>query len=296
MKKHFLFFSYSWVDNANFYFKKIEESGYLCDFVYENNLHEFRPIHNYENIVLYLHEPNTIPITNYIIDTFYRFSNLIQHDDTDFEDIQVWSNKKPDLILHREYTYNSKNPWGALVYPFHFPVESKYIPGKVKDYDVSFIGRMTSSRRAPFVNHIKNLSKTTMRDLKWHIDVDPIVGIKDKITSEFSDVINRSKIGLNYFGNSYESKRTWELASVGAAILSPRMRTKTVNESQYMPFEEYLIFKDDFSDLEEKIRFLLSDQRYLEYGNKAKNAFDTAHNPQKCFEYYFNIIKTHNLI
>ena len=71
MTKDFLFFSYSWVKNANIIFKQFEQNGYLCDYVDETNLHLFKPEFDYKNIVLYLHEPNTIPITNYLIDTFY---------------------------------------------------------------------------------------------------------------------------------------------------------------------------------------------------------------------------------
>jgi hypothetical protein len=126
MHKDILFFSYSWVDNANYIFKKFESLGYKCDFVYENTIQDFKPVNDYKVIFLYLHEDYTIPITNKIIDTFYKYSYLVQHDDTDFENIQVWSNKKPDLIMHRELTDSSKNPWDSPVFPFHFPIFSKY--------------------------------------------------------------------------------------------------------------------------------------------------------------------------
>ena len=156
--KDFLFFAYSWVDNANFYFRKIESLGYECDFVFETNLRDFKPEYNYKNVVLYLHEDWTIPITNYLIDNYFSNSCLIQHDDTDFEDIQTWSNKKPDLILHREYTELSKNSWGSKVYPFHFPVKSIFNSKYEKDIDISFIGTLTNPRRIPFINHRVDLA------------------------------------------------------------------------------------------------------------------------------------------
>jgi hypothetical protein len=49
-----------------------------------------------------------------------------------------------------------------------------------------------------------------------------------------------------------------------------------------------MIFRDDYSDMEEKILFLLENNRYLEYGRMAKEAYDTRHNPEKCFEFYYN--------
>jgi hypothetical protein len=291
MTKDFLFFSYSWVDNANFYFKKFEELGYKCDYVYETNLADFKPVHDYQNIVLYLHEWNTIPITNKIIDTYYRFSNLIQHDDTDFEDIQIWSNRKPDLIMHRELTDNSKNPWKSPVYGFHFPVATKYDQRfQLKEIDLSFIGRMTSGRRKPFVEHIKQLSVNELKNMNWHIDVDDHVGVADKITKKYTEVINSSKIGLNYFGNSYDSKRTWELASTKCAIIMPKLKLKSTSKDGIL-FDSYIEIRDDFQDLKEKILYTMENKRYIDYGEAAYESYTKFHTPEKCFEKYYEIVK-----
>lgn len=290
MNKDFLFFSYSWVTNANLIFKQFQQNGYLCDFVDETNINIFKPIHQYKNIVLYLHEPHTIPITNYLIDTFYRYSNLIQHDDTDEEHVQIWSNKKPDLVIQREFTKDTKNTWNTILYPMHFAVESIY-EEKSKIYDVSFIGTLTNSRRIPFVNKIQELSKKR-NDLKWFIDVSQ----RDTRTPiKFKDIANQSKIALHYYGNSYDSLRIWELASCKTAILMPKMKSLSVTEN-YMPFNSYEIFQDNFSDLEEKIIYLLENDRYLELANKSQTDYNLNHNPQKCYEYYHSIIKKHKFI
>ena len=174
MHKDILFFSYSWVDNANYIFKKFESLGYKCDFVYENTIQDFKPVNDYKVIFLYLHEDYTIPITNKIIDTFYKYSYLVQHDDTDFENIQVWSNKKPDLIMHRELTDSSKNPWDSPVFPFHFPIFSKYDKEyQNKIYDISFMASLTNPRRIPFIKHVEKLANTSLKRLKWNLEITP---------------------------------------------------------------------------------------------------------------------------
>lgn len=289
MQKDILFFSYSWVDNANLIFKKFETLGYDCDFVYETNIHQFKPVHDYKVVFLYLHEAHTIPITNRLIDTFYKYSYLVQHDDTDFEDVQVWSNKKPDLIMQRELTANTKNPWNAPVYPFHFPIPSKYEEKyQNKIYDVSFMASLTNARRIPFIKHVENLANTSLKHLKWNLEITPI-NVK---TPNYKQVINESKIGLHYFGNSYDSIRIWELASAKCGIIMPKLRMKSTSES-WMPFNEYLPIEDDFKDLEYKINYMLESDRYKAYANDAFDAYNLRHNPDKCFEKYYQTFKEH---
>ena len=291
MIKDFLFFSYSWVKNANIIFKQFELNGYVCDFVDETNLHTFKPIHQYKNIVLYLHENNTIPITNYLIDTFYKYSNLIQHDDTDEEHVQVWSNKTPNLVIQRELTQNSKNIHKCIVEPMHFAVESIY-EDMDKKYDVSFVATLTNNRRINFVNKILDLSKNELKHLKWFIEVSP----RDTRTpTKFKEIINSSKIGLHYYGNSYDSLRIWEMASCKTAILMPKMKTLSV-QKEYMEFTEYETFEEDFSDLKDKILKLLNNDTYKILANNSYKAFNLRHNHVKCYDYYHGILKKHNLI
>ena len=290
MNKDFLFFTYSWVKNANIIFNQFAQDGYLCDFVDETNISTFKPNHQYKNIVLYLHEPNTIPITNYLIDTFYKYSNLIQHDDTDEEHVQKWTNRKPDLIFQRELTEDTRNIWNTTLCPMHFAVESIY-EDKQKIYDVSFIGTLTNPRRLPFIEKLLDLSKKR-KDLNWFIDV----AARDTRTPvKFRDIANQSKIGLHYYGNSYDSLRIWELASCKTAILMPKMKNLSVRK-EFMEFTNYEIFKDDLSDLEYRIDLLLEKDRYKEVGLSSHISFLQDHNPFKCYEYYHSKLKENGLI
>jgi hypothetical protein len=287
MQKDILFFSYSWVDNANLIFKKFESLGYKCDFVYENTIQNFKPIHDYKVVFLYLHEANTIPITNNLLDTFYKYSYLVQHDDTDFEDVQIWSNRQPDLIMQRELTNNTKNPWGSPVFPFHFPIPSKYEESlQEKKYDVTFMASLTNPRRIPFIKHVEKLANTSLKHLNWNLQITPI-NVK---TPNYKEIINQSKIGLHYFGNSYDSIRIWELASAKCGIIMPRLKLKSTS-SEWMPFNEYLPIDDDFKDLEQKIIYMLEKDRYKKFADDAFEAYNLKHNPDKCFDKYYETFK-----
>lgn len=286
--KDFLFLNYSYVENSTFYFESFAKRGHTIDIVDERSVDKFVPQCKYKNVVLYLHENWTIPHTNRIIDFYCKDSLLIQHDDTDHEDVQIWSHRKPDLIMQRELTNSTKNRWGSAIEPFHFPMPSMYDESlQNKDIDVSFLGNITNPRRIPFANHVIELSRGRLSHLNWHIKVTPM-GVQN-VPGEFKSVINRSKIGLHYFGNSYDAHRIWQLSSAKAAIIMPWMRNKSVDD-EHMPFNEYCTIRDDFADLEEKILYLLENDRYKVLANKSFDAYNTRHNPEKCFDYYYNTV------
>jgi hypothetical protein len=210
----------------------------------------------------------------------------------------MWSSRKPDLVMHREYTKNTKNPRGCSIGTFHFPIDSWFDPSvKEKEYDVCFLGNMTNPRRVRFADKLMELMNGKLSHLKWKVNIDPHVNTSSELYSinkflpqgeSTQSIINKTKIGLNDFGNSYEQWRTWEYASTGIAILSPKMRTKCVNELEFMPFSEYLSFSDDYSDLSDKIQYLLENDRYKEYGMASKSAYYNRHTPEHCFDCYYS--------
>lgn len=287
MEKDFLFFNYSWVWGSTTYFKYFESMGHSIDIVDETSINDFIPKHDYKNIVLYLHEGNTIPRTNKIIE-HYKDSFLIQHDDTDEEQLQVWSNREPNLYMQRELTNNTIINTQSPVIPFHFPMNSIYDKNlnEQKIYDVSFIGNMTNRRRLPFVEYIIKLSQNELSHLNWYIDVKGSNNKPGYATENFKSVINQSKIGLHYFGNSYDSIRIWEILSCKTALLMPKMKNLSISDKG-MPLTEYVTFNDDFSDIKEKIISLLEGEKWKEIAKTGHNAYNR-HNVEKCCEYYYN--------
>jgi hypothetical protein len=285
MTKDFLFFNYSWVPNSTFIFKSFESSGYSCDFVDEKNIHDYQLSHKYRAAFLYLHEDWTIPLTNKLIEDLGPETFLIQHDDTDHEHVQTWSDRAPDLIMQRELTADTKNPYSCPIFPMHFPIQSMYKPISQKPIDICFIANMTNTRRQPFVEKVIELAQGELSKLQWYVKVTEV----GTYSEEYQEVLNASKIGLHYFGNSYDSWRIWELASTENAIIMPKMRVKSVAED-WMPFNEYVTIKDDFSDLKEKIEWTLAENRWIKLGQRAFDSYMKGHTPEKCFQKYHDTI------
>lgn len=296
--KDFLFFNYSWVINSTFIFNKFRESGYEIDIVTEENIKEFIPDCKYRNVVLYLHEEWTIPLTNHIIENYCQDSFLIQHDDTDFENLQIWSNRLPDLFMQREYTKDTDldhlhfGYYGPVVRiprrpvePFHFPMNSIYDESlQDKKWDICFLARPTNPKRYHFINKIDELRNGSLSHLKWFVKYEYV-----QTPELYKEVINGSKIGLNSPGNSYDSWRNWELASAKSCIIQPKLKVKSC-DSEHMSFEEYIILNDDYSDMEEKILYALENDRWKEIGQNAYDDYNKNHTPEKCFEYYHDTI------
>lgn len=282
--KDILCLDYSWVPNSRFIFNRLADI-YSVDIVDETNIQTFSYANDYKMIILYLHEGHLRRLTDELI-ARYPNAVLVQHDDTDLEHIQNWSNRVPDLVMQRELTDNSQNPRGSEVKPHHFPIPSMHIPNQEKDIDVFFMGTLTNPRRVPFIKKLQELKENSLSHLRWEL----LVTARDVRTpTEYKNTINRSKIGLHYYGNSYDSWRIWELASCDCAILMPESPLLSINEA--MPFTEFETFKEDFSDLEDKIKFLLADNNWTRVGQESKLAYDLRHNPEKCFEYYHSCIK-----
>lgn len=296
--KDFLFFNYNWVVNSTYIFESFRKMGHEIDIIGEEQIRDFSPDCKYKNVVLYLHEGWSIPFTNTIIDNYCQDSFLIQHDDTDFEQLQKWSNRKPDLFMQREYTNDtdlSSVYYGygtngikietTPVEPFHFPIPSMYDEKlQEKKWDICFLGRPTNHRRQIFIDKINELSSGSLSHLKWYVKYEYV-----QTPELYREVINGSKIGLNFPGNSYDSWRNWELASAKSAIIQPKLKVKSCHEG-YMPFDEYIQLSEDFSDLEEKILYVLENDRWREIGNKAFNEYNKNHTPEKCFEYYYKTV------
>ena len=58
-----------------------------------------------------------------------------------------------------------------------------------------------------------------------------------------------------------------------------------------MPFNEYLAIRDDFTDLEEQILYVLENDRWKNLGEKSFEAFENRHSPKHCFKYYHDVIR-----
>lgn len=286
--KDFLFLNYDWVPNSTYLFNCFRASGYDCDHVTQHTIVNFIPTTKYRAVIAYLHEDYQIPIINHLMREYFQDSFFIQHDDTDFENIQTYYERSPDLIMHRELTKNSVNPYSCPTYPQHFPIADIYREEyQNKNLDVVFIGTPSHPKRQQFVHKLIELSQGSLKHLKWGLMYGP-----NKNPSLNIKAINNAKIGVNFPGNSYDSWRIWELASASCGIIMPQLPLLSVTD-EHQPFDEYLRFNLDTSDLEEKIVYMIEQDRWKEWGKKARLSYLTFHKPEKCFEHYHDIIMKH---
>ena len=300
MTKDFLFLRYAktqcweWVPMYDY----VASKGHSCDFVDETNIQNFVPSCNYRCVVLNLHgATGPFPHVNRVLGQLGNKYFFVYMDDTDYNectDGRSWSDKKPNLIFQRETLEDTPNPHGCKRYPIHFPIASMYDEAlQEKKYDVCFLGNNTNPRRIPFINKLKELATGRLKHLKWYLSYSPTTGT---ITEDFKKIINQSKIGMNYPGNSYDQWRNWQLASTKTAMIMPKVPLLSIT-ADYLPFDElnYTTMRYDMEDMEDKILYLLENERYKEQAERAWIDYNANHTPQKVSEYFYsNLIKEMN--
>lgn len=287
MIKDFLFFDHSWVPNSKYIFRCFEKCGYSCDYVDETNIRDFVVENEYRVVVLYLSIGWTVPIINDIVQKYCKNSFIIQHDDTDNEHVQRYYGFSPNLIMQRELTDNTVNPYDCPIYPHHFPIHSVYdevLQRQEKQFDVMFMGTPSNPRRQSFINKIIDLSENKLSHLRWFIRYQPA-----RTPYEYLYVVNKTKIGVNYPGNSYDSWRIWELASAKVCTIQPELQMNSIKKD-HMPYDEYIRIQMDHSDLEEKILEQLENDTYKEIAERSFIEYNKNHTPEKCFEKYHDIV------
>ena len=147
-----------------------------------------------------------------------------------------------------------------------------------------FMGTPSNPRRQSFINKILDLSQNKLSHLRWFIRYQPA-----RTPQEYLYVVNKTKIGVNYPGNSYDSWRVWELASAKVCTIQPELQMNSI-KNNHMPYDEYIRIKMDHSDLEEKIVEQLENDKYKETAQKSFDEYHKNHTPEKCFEKYHEIV------
>jgi hypothetical protein len=294
--KDFVLFTFTWTCSSRTYFQYFKDKGHDVDIVNEHTYKEFceKDEFNYKNIILYLHWKEQLEVINpYIMRHPEAF--LIQHDDGDEQHLVYWTPRHPSIIMKREYTENTVLQTPAIVYPMHFPMNSIWNPEKYpeKKYDVAFVCGITNHKRTALIHYLQELQKTKYKHLKFFFDTAgaPVTG---DATEMFREAYNCAKIGIHYFGNSRDSTRVWEIMSCQTALLMPKYRLK-IAEEPYMPLDHssYESMEDDWSDIEQKIDFLLENDNWKKVAERGQKEFQEHQSIQKSCEYYYDCVMRH---
>jgi hypothetical protein len=277
MKDFLSFHGYS----SNFNFKILCDTlidfGYTVDRVDETNITEFPYGDQYRYILMCWHSENThYRFIKDLVKSKYSRIPIILYDDTDWNYKTMKIAQKPFMVFKRELNEKTRKIRGVPYYHMPKIVCDNYNPDIEKIYDVSFVGSITSKSRAAFFEKIRQLKRENwlIHETKHAYDMP---------YDEYIKIINQSKIGLSYFGNGYDTIRYWEIISCKTALLSPRVPLPIEND---LSDEEAVFFRDDMSDLEEKIDYLLWGDRWKAFSESGYRAFITRHSNIKRTEYF----------
>lgn len=91
-------------------------------------------------------------------------------------------------------------------------------------------------------------------------------------SNEYFDALHRSKMVLSPFGMGEVCHRDFEIIQHGSVIVKPDMSNVITKPNIYVPMETYVPVKLDWSDLEEKVEFVLDNPEIAK--DIAQNARD----------------------
>jgi hypothetical protein len=120
-------------------------------------------------------------------------------------------------------------------------------------------------------------------------------GIRLHINEYYSRMSN-SKIILAPFGFGEIAPRDLEAAMIGAVLIKPDMSHLETVPNLYVPNETYVSCKHDYSDLNEKIDYVLSDFNNLQsfYVENMRRRYTEVYDLNKLVLHYYDLFKNIN--
>ena len=176
------------------------------------------------------------------------------------------------------------------------PIWYEYNPNK--SYDISLLlGRRSTdsiehdiNQTPHYNNHRENLFNTV--DAKYksaYLDKGQRLSREDYLNTMYN-----CKIVLSPFGFGEVTPRDLEAAMFGCVLIKPDMSYLEMIPDVYIPNETYVACKHDFSDINEKIDYVLSDHSNLQkfYTENLRKKYIEESQPEKMVIYYYNMFKT----
>jgi hypothetical protein len=166
-----------------------------------------------------------------------------------------------------------------------------------KQYDVSLLlGRRDSDNfehgvnQSPPYNEHRNCLFNTVSNSFNSVRLNPGQRLN---RDEYLNTMYNCKIILSPFGFGEITPRDLEAAMFGCVLIKPDMSHIETLPNVYIPYETYVPCKHDFSDINEKIEYVLSDYKNIQktYTENFKRKYVEEYNPYKLVLYYYNIFK-----
>lgn len=166
-----------------------------------------------------------------------------------------------------------------------------------KEYDVSAM--FSPSQKDTFEHGVnqsifyKKHRDDLFKNLNNKYKITKIVNNKKYEINEYYNRMYNSKIVLAPFGFGEIAPRDLESAMFGSVLIKPDMSHIETLPNVYIPNETYIPCKHDFSDLNEKIDYVLSNYNHLQKKlvENFRKKYIEEYNPEKLVMYYYNIFK-----
>jgi len=103
---------------------------------------------------------------------------------------------------------------------------------------------------------------------------------------------------ISPFGQGEICYRDWELIQCGTIMIKPNMSNIDTIPNMYIDGETYVSCNYDWSDLEEKIDYILSnfDELNIEINENIRKKFIDGYDYDKLCLYWYNIFKNLNTV
>lgn len=120
-------------------------------------------------------------------------------------------------------------------------------------------------------------------------------GVRYSLNEYYNRMYN-SKIILAPFGFGEIAPRDLEAAMMGCVLIKPDMSHLETRPNLYIPYETYVPCKHDFSDLNEKIDYVLSDYKNLQifYVENMRKKYKELYDLNKLVLHFYDIFKNLN--
>jgi hypothetical protein len=111
---------------------------------------------------------------------------------------------------------------------------------------------------------------------------------------DYLNTMYNCKIVLSPFGFGEVTPRDLEAAMFGCVLIKPDMSYLEMIPDIYVPNETYVACKHDFSDINEKIDYVLSDYSNIQklYTENFRSRYIKESSSEKLVIYYYNLFKT----
>jgi hypothetical protein len=111
--------------------------------------------------------------------------------------------------------------------------------------------------------------------------------------NEYIDILRRSKMTISPFGMGEICFRDFEIIQFGSIMIKPDMSNVITYPNIYIPYETYIPCKLDWSDLSEKIHYVLDNyDECKEIAANARQIMQKSFTIENLLLYWYDMIKT----